>query len=168
MRVENEIVYKNDFFQVNVRNHVLSLNNLKGGAAILPVTRQKEIILIRIFRKPINAYSLEIPRGFKEKNETTLEAAIRELDEEIACTSSNIHYLGYVYPDSGLMDSKIDLYLALDTEIKENRVQAEEGIKEIEIIKYDTVLKMVDDGIINDAYTLAALQKSRKYLSAAK
>lgn len=57
---------------------------------------------------------LEIPRGFREKGETTRQAASRELMEEISGISDHYIYLGTIHPDSGIIDEELAIYLALN------------------------------------------------------
>lgn len=161
--MNNRVIYENNFFQVILRNNeVLSLKNLKGGAVILPVTKEKQVILMKIFRKPINTYSLEAPRGFKEVDEDSIETAKREMNEEISCVSNKIIFLGSMYPDSGLMDSKVDIYLGVDCVLKKDKLQSEEGIRKIELIDYKIAYEKAIEGEIMDSYTLVALLRSKK------
>ena len=55
----------------------------KGGVLIFPLTKDKKVILEKIFRIPIDSYSIELPAGAADrKNETFREVARRELREE--------------------------------------------------------------------------------------
>lgn len=119
---------------------------------------------MEIFRKPINAYSLEIPRGFKEDKEDSLVTAKRELYEEISCECRNIISLGSMYPDSGFIESKIDLYLGLGANLIENKLQEEEGIHKIKLLDFQKAIQMAIDGEILDSFTLVSLLRSQKYL----
>jgi ADP-ribose pyrophosphatase len=56
--------------------------NCKGVVAIVPVTDDKEVLLIRQFRPPVNGYVIEFPAGLNDKGDTLEEAARRELLEE--------------------------------------------------------------------------------------
>lgn len=163
--MEKQIIYANDYYQVFLDNRdILSLKNLKNGAAILPMTKNKKVILMEIFRKPVNEYSLEVPRGFKEEKEDSIETAKRELYEEITCECKEILSLGSMYPDSGFIDSKIDLYLGFGANLIGNKLQEEEGIHKLKLVDYDKAIHMAIEGEILDSYTLAALLRSQKYL----
>jgi ADP-ribose pyrophosphatase len=107
-------IYQNPYFNVKVKEDILSLESKVGGAAILPVTPEKKIILLNIFRPAIQSYSLEIPRGFAEPGEKPEETAKREMMEEISCTSGQIISMGSMYVDSGLMNTKTDLFIGLE------------------------------------------------------
>ena len=120
--------------------------------------------MMRIFRENVGEESWEIPRGFTENEENGFMTAQREMMEEISCESEKIINLGYIFTDTGLMDSKINLYLGINTEIKEDRLQKEEGINTIKFIDYDSVYNMALKGEINDSYTLAAILRSKPYI----
>lgn len=53
-----------------------------GVVIIVPVTREREVILIRQYRLVNGNYVMEFPAGLIEKGEGILEAARRELIEE--------------------------------------------------------------------------------------
>jgi NTP pyrophosphohydrolases including oxidative damage repair enzymes len=52
------------------------------SVVILAVTPDDEMILVRQYRQPLRAYSIELPAGYVDKNESNLKAAKRELKEE--------------------------------------------------------------------------------------
>lgn len=162
--MEKKIIFESDYFKIFLYNNIVSIENLKGGAAILPVTKDKKVILLNIYRRAINQYSLEIPRGFSEDGEEPINNAKREMQEEISCVSENIIPLGYMYVDSGLMNSKVNLFLGLDTIIENSMVQEEEGIKNIVLYDFDIVYKMALEGQINDSFTLAAILRSKRFM----
>ncbi|WP_017413601.1 NUDIX hydrolase [Clostridium tunisiense] len=162
--MEKKIIFENNYFKIFLYNNIVSIENLKGGAAILPVTKDKKVILLNIYRRAINQYSLEIPRGFSEDGEEPINNAKREMQEEISCVSENIIPLGYMHVDSGLMNSKVNLFLGLDTIIENSMVQEEEGIKNIVLYDFDIVYKMALEGQINDSFTLAAILRSKRFM----
>ena len=160
-----KIIFENEYFKIHLKDNVISLENLKGGAAILPITKDNKVLLAKIYRSIIDEISLEVPRGFSEKTENLEQTAKREMIEEISCSSNNIIDMGSFYPDTGLMSSEIKLYLGLDTVIDESDLQQEEGVRSLELYDYDRVYKMAINGEIKDAYTLAAILRSSKYIS---
>lgn len=150
-------VYQNSYFNVNVHNEILSIENKRGGAAILPITPDHKVILLEVYRKPVGAISFEIPRGFSEPGEKPEETAQREMQEEISCRCVSVKPLGSMYVDSGLMDSEIYLYAGMGTEINKKKVQEEEGIRKARLFNADEVWQMAMSGRIKDSFTLAAV-----------
>ena len=53
-----------------------------GAAAVLPVTDDGELLLVRQYRHALGRYTLEIPAGKRDGDEDFLVCAIRELKEE--------------------------------------------------------------------------------------
>lgn len=163
--MERSIVYRNDFVAIYKDDRdIVSLKNLKGGAVVLPITQDKKVILLNIYRKVIHKYVFEAPRGYREKGENTRVTAERELMEEISGKSDHYLSLGSVYPDTGLIDGQADLYLALNTILVQDGLQAEEGIHSIHIIDFYEAYQMAVEGKITDGYTIAALMRSRRYV----
>ena len=53
-----------------------------GGVAVIPVTDDNSIILVRQYRKAVERFLLEVPAGKLELNEEPRETAVRELKVE--------------------------------------------------------------------------------------
>ena len=54
-----------------------------GAAAVLPVTDDGELLLVRQYRHALGRYTLELPAGKRDGEEDFLVCAMRELEEEI-------------------------------------------------------------------------------------
>ncbi len=149
--------YENDYYQVNASPSGIFFKNKKGGVVILPLTPGGDPILINHYRHSIGDYVLELPRGFKQEGEDAIESAQRELKEELNIVSPEWIYLGYVYPDSGIIGGYIDLFMACRCEMESISVQTEEYINSYKIIPIDKLIKQVCEGKINDGFTIACL-----------
>lgn len=163
-----ELMFENKYYQLFVENEIISLRNKKGGAAILPLTADNKVLLLNIYRRAIGKYVLEVPRGFGEDGEEACRTAQREMLEEMSCTSEEIVPLGKLFVDSGLLSVHTDLFLGLNTTVLEDKVQAEEGIKELKAFEYKEVFDMVMDGRINDSFTIAVFMRSLKCVGLAR
>ena len=83
-----------------------------GAAAILPITKDGKIILVKQFRKPLEKEIWEIPAGKIDVTDNEpIETAMRELEEEIQMTG-DFSYLTDFYTSPGFANEKIYLYLA--------------------------------------------------------
>ena len=129
-----------------------------GGVVILAFKEDK-ILLVKQFRYPMKEVMLELPAGKLEQGEDPFEAAKRELEEETGYCANKWTDLGYVYTSPGYSDEKLYLYKAEDLEFTHCHPDEGEIIQAFEY-KYDDVLKMIDNGQINDAKTLCALLTS--------
>ena len=129
-----------------------------GGVVILAVKGDK-ILLVKQFRYPLKEVMFELPAGKLEIREDPFEAAKRELEEETGYCANKWTPLGYVYTSPGYSDEKLYLYKAEDLEFTHCHPDEGEIIEAFEY-KYEDVLKMVDNGEINDAKTLCALLRA--------
>lgn len=83
-----------------------------GGVAVVAITDEDEVLLVRQFRYPYKEILTEIPAGKREPGEDPLTTGIRELAEETGATADRFEPLGKVYPTPGYCDEIIYIYLA--------------------------------------------------------
>src|SRR5690606_4980625 len=72
-----------------------------GAVAIVPITEEGEVILVKQYRKAVEKELLEIPAGKLEIGEEPRETAIRELKEETGFSSAKIEYITEFYTSAG-------------------------------------------------------------------
>lgn len=140
----------------NGRESVREVVRHNGGAAILCLNAQEEVLLIRQFRYPYNEILLEIPAGKLEKNEDPYTAAVRELEEETGNRAAGLDYLGKIYPTCGYSSEIIYLYLAKDYVFTKTSFDEDECIEAC-FVPISRVQKMILSGEIKDAKTICAL-----------
>ncbi len=80
--------------------------------SVVAVTPQDELVLVRQYRPAVERYTLELPSGHVEKNETAAESARRELIEEAGFEAPQLDFLGKLLSDSGRNENRIWCYLA--------------------------------------------------------
>jgi ADP-ribose pyrophosphatase len=112
--------------------------NCKGIVAVVPVTDNKEVLLIRQFRPAVNGYVIEFPAGLNDKGDTLEEAARRELLEETGYTAKKMVFLTEGPLSSGASGEILTAYLANGLEFK--GVGKRDETEDIEVLK----LPMVD------------------------
>lgn len=128
------------------------------GVAVLP-RRGHEILLIEHFRHSTRRWHWEIPRGFGATGESPAETGERELLEETGLRPERMRPLGAVYPDTGLGDGQVALFLA---EVKGNpHVESNEGVRSCRFLDLHTVEAHIVAGEIDDGFTLAAFAQAR-------
>lgn len=127
-----------------------------GGAAIAAVTDDRKIIMVRQFRKPFDRGILEVPAGKLDGDEEPAKAALRELSEETGYTAGNLEKLTELYPSVGYTTEILYIYLA--TDLKAGKTHPDENeVLEVMEMDLEEVYRMVMDGKINDAKTIAAV-----------
>ena len=165
--LEMEIAFQNAFTTL-YNDHVLFPNGQKGqylrltwnmpvGAIALPILENGDVCLVRNFRHPIRKWSIEIPRGFGKHGESPLDTAVRELREETGLEAKEMLSLGFVTPDTGVLATRAELFLARDCRRMTSVERSKEAIKEILVKPYQQVVQMAIKGEIEDGYTIAAL-----------
>jgi ADP-ribose pyrophosphatase len=124
-----------------------------GACAIVALTSEGEVLLVRQTREAVKEALLEIPAGvFDVDGEDPADCAARELLEETGYRASNLRPLGSFYSSPGFTDERIDLFRA-DARPDAN---PEDGI-EVVPTRFDDAIAAVRDGRIKDAKTIAGL-----------
>ncbi len=72
-----------------------------GFAAIVPVTDEGTVVLVRQWRQPAGSFTLELPGGGVEGGEDLRETARRELLEETGYRAEDLSYLASVHTSPG-------------------------------------------------------------------
>ena len=128
-----------------------------GGAAVVPVLPNGDILLVRQFRYPIQQDLLELPAGKIDPGETPESAARRELVEEVGYQAGVLEPLGEFYTTPGFCTEKLYLYLARDlTPASESGDDDEELV--VEQFSLSELNTLLTSGRIADAKTLIGIQ----------
>lgn len=135
-----------------------------GAAAVVPVTDEGKILMVRQFRNALNRETLEIPAGkVDDPNEPRIECAYRELEEETGYRCDNLEYLMSMNTTVAFCDEAIDIFVA------RNLIPSHQHLDEDEIIyveewELSDLEELIYSGKLTDAKTTAAiLAYARKY-----
>lgn len=137
-----------------------------GGAAIviLHIGDRRIFLLEHHYRPFIRQTQIECPRGFAgitDKN--AVETIVRELEEECGIQiyewHSSISSLGYMYPDTGLTNNKVqlfqvDVYLSNGTNIQFQSHDDEELIEGFHFISESEFREQIKNGMITDSFSI--------------
>ncbi len=134
-----------------------------GGAAVLLV-KDSKVLLVKQFRYLYGKAIYEIPAGKLEKGEQPERAALRELEEETGYRAEKLVPMQQIYPSPGYTDEVIHIFFADGCKFVGQNLDEDEFLN-VEFIALNKVKKMIDDGEICDAKTVAAVYK---YLSLIK
>lgn len=139
-----------------------------GGVCVVPLTDEKEVMLVRQYRYVYGKEIIEIPAGKRDgKNEDVLEGAKRELKEELGIEAENFYYLGEMYPTPGYTDEILFMFAATSLTFGETNPDEDEFV-EPEKIHIDSLVDMIMNGEIKDAKTIGAVLKTKKLLDEGK
>lgn len=126
-----------------------------GAAAVLPVTSEGDVLLVRQWRPAIRRALTEIPAGILDVDgEDPLGCAARELFEETGYRHRSIEFLGGIYTSAGFVDEYIHLFEAWTGDEQEGF--PEDGI---EVLRrpFDEMVTAARAGRMRDAKTAVAL-----------
>lgn len=129
----------------------------KGAAAVIPVTDEGKIIMVKQYRNALDRFTIEIPAGGRNTpNEPTIECAARELEEETGYKSDDLELLISIKTTVAFCNELIDVYVAKN--LKPSKQKLDEG-EYVDVYEYDIeeLVQLVYDCTIQDAKTVAAI-----------
>lgn len=127
-----------------------------GAVAIVPVTKEGNIILVRQFRHPVGQILLEVPAGKLDPGEPPESCALRELAEETGFTSNKLRHLTSMYTTPGFSNEIIHVYLAEDL-IESDKQPDEDEFIHTEVFTPKQIKEMITSGELCDSKSLVAL-----------
>lgn len=169
--MKSERLYEGKIF--NVRVDTVELPDMKysrreiiehpGSVAVVALTDDGKVVLVKQFRKALERFSLEIPAGRIDLNEEPRETALRELKEETGYEAKKLEYLLEFYPSPGMLTEKVYIFLATDLIPGETDLDDGEFVEfdlvDIEDLKYE-----IETGSIMDGKTIIAYHLLENYL----
>ena len=152
-------VYK-DYMDINGKKAVWDFIHHDGAAAVLPITEDGRIILVRQYRNALNRYTLELPAGKVDSpDEPRILCAYRELEEETGWKVSSpdaLEFLIRVNTTVAFLDEEIDIFVARNMTKTAQHLDEDEDI-EVLTFTLDELLDKIYKGEIKDSKTLAAI-----------
>jgi ADP-ribose pyrophosphatase len=92
--------------------HEFQVLNSPDWVAIIPVTPNNELVMVRQYRHGIEQLSLEPPGGLVKDGQTPEQSAIEELEEETGYRAQAFHLLGWMHPMPAILTNRFYVYLA--------------------------------------------------------
>lgn len=128
-----------------------------GASAVIPVTDNNEIILVRQYRYPIQSLTMEIPAGKLDvAGEDPLECAKRELEEETGYSAQEYHFLTKLATTVGFSDEFIYIYAARGLKAGQQHTDEDEFINVV-TVPLAKAVEMVHSGEILDGKSVVAI-----------
>lgn len=152
---ERDYKYHNSF--INVReDQVLQPDGqpgryatvlMKPGVAILPINSKRIVYLSRQFRYAVGQESIEVVCGSLEEDEPPLEAAKREIEEELGIKAGEWVELGLFHLDTSIVHCPVYLFLAKELTFTQANQEGTEAIERLRM-SFDEAVQMVMDSEI--------------------
>jgi len=127
-----------------------------GAVAILAFTAQRELVLVKQYRKAAERFTVEIPAGTLGAGEEPRGCAIRELTEETGFAAGTLDSVCSFYTAVGFCTEVLHLFVAEGLQAGEQACEEDEDI-EIMTVPVPAAMEMVRDGSIVDSKTVAGV-----------
>lgn len=128
-----------------------------GAAAVVAVTDDNRILMVRQWRNPNQQEMPEIPAGkLDSRDEPTRLAAARELEEETGYRAGTLERLVTFRPTVAYSSERIDIYLATNLVKGEQHLDDDEFLG-VELWETSAVVQAIYDGTIEDGKTIAGV-----------
>ena len=170
-QIKTERLYKGTL--LGLRRDTVQLSNGKqatreivehpGAVAIVAITKDKELVMVRQFRKPTGQIMLEIPAGVPKKREKGADTARRELEEETGFYAKKIRKIWQGYASPGYSNEVIHFYLAQDMYRLKQKTDEDEFV-EVDLIDVEACSDMLKNGKIIDNKTMIGIIIAEKVL----
>ncbi len=131
---------------------------------VVPVTDGSEIVFVRQYRHPVRDWTLEVPAGSVEDGETPLEAAERELAEEVGGRAREWRHLTTFYSSSAHLSLRSDAFLATGVLLGTPQPSEDEALV-VERMALDDALRHASGGKLVEGQTALALLLAAPYLN---
>ncbi len=164
-RLNRELKFKGkiiDFYQDTIEvdgDHTVVWDFIKhkGAAAVVPVTEDGRILMVRQYRNALDRYTLEIPAGaLDSEDEPGLTCAARELEEETGYRSDNLERLITLRTTVAFCNERIEVYVAKNLIPSKQHLDEDEFI-DLKAYSLNDLKQKIFTGEIEDAKTVASL-----------
>ena len=171
-RVKKNLVYKGRSFNVFV-DDILFPSGKQGKfeylekfpfVAVIARTNKNKIILVGQYRYTEKAYSWELIEGGVEKNESPLQAAKREFEEEAGLRAKKWKKVGKFIVGTGSFKQECFVFLAEDLHKGNQQPEHSGDIMKVKQVSISQLDKMIKQEKIFEGPTLAALYLAKDYL----
>ncbi len=164
-RINRELKYKGkilDFYQDTMeidgnRTAVWDFISHKGAAAVVPVTAEGKILMVRQYRNALDRYTLEIPAGALDSaDEPGIVCAGRELEEETGFQCESLEWLITLRTTVAFCNEKIEVFAGRNLIPSHQHLDEDEFI-DIQEYTIEELKEKIFSGEIEDSKTIAAL-----------
>jgi len=136
--------------------------NGRGAVMVVPFLTPDTLLLIREYSCGTHAYELGFPKGLIDPGETPVEAANRELKEEIGYGANKFVQLKSLAMAPTYFGSTMHIFIA--TELYEQRLEGDEP-EELEVVPWDYNHsdELMSQADFSDARSVAALLMTQQH-----
>lgn len=168
-KISGRTAYKNPWIRVREdkvirpdgKKGIYGILEIPNGVAVVALDKENKVYLIGEWRYPIFKYSWSVICGTRDKDESPLASAKRELLEEANVKAKKWKKLITFHTTPGISDEKVFVYLATDLESAYGKQEETEMIR-VKKVKFEKALEMIEKGNITDSYAIISLLKAKE------
>lgn len=167
----SEVKYKNPWISVREdkvirpdgKDGIFGVVEMVAGVSVLPLDEDGYVYLTKEYRYAIERESIEVVSGGVDADEGPLEAAKRELKEEIGAEAREWVELGQIDPFTSVVKSPASLFLAKGLVFLAANPEGTEIIDMVKI-KFKDAVRMVMESEITHGQSCVLILKTSEYL----
>ncbi|MCX7106996.1 MAG: ADP compounds hydrolase NudE [Methylococcales bacterium] len=151
------------FSNGELRNYErLARGNPGGAVLIVPMLDNETVLLIREYSAGVHRYEVGLPKGKTDVNESFLEAADRELKEEVGFGARQLHHLSSFSLAPSYLEHTTEIVIARD--LYPEKLMGDEP-EELEVIPWQlsNINNLIASGKCTEARSIAALFMTIEY-----
>lgn len=169
--LSSEQVYRNPWISVREdkvirpggNEGIFGVIEMQTGSTVLAIDEENMIYLVKEYKYGIEKDSMELMSGAIDEGESPLDAAKRELEEEIGIEAKEWVDFGLVNPFTTIVNSPNYMFLAMG--ITKSEQNLDEGeVLEIEKVPFSEAVNMVMKSEITHAASCVLILKANEYL----
>lgn len=149
------------------RNYTRLITHGLGAVIVVPMLDRETVLLAREYACGLHHYELGLPKGRVEKGEAFLDAANRELKEEIGYGARDLREINAFSLAPGYMTHVTHIVLARD--LYEEKLEGDEP-EELDVVPWpiNDLHSLAERADCTEGRTIAALYFARDYLNSEK
>lgn len=152
-------IYK-DYIDANGHKAVWDFIHHDGAAAVLPVTADGKILMVRQYRNALDRFTLELPAGKVDSPEEERRiCAFRELEEETGFKiekPEDLEFLIRIDTTVAFCNEQIDIFIARDLKESKQHLDEDEYIN-VEAWELKDLIELIYKGEIKDSKTVSGI-----------
>ena len=135
-----------------------------AAVIVVAITDDHHALLVQEYGIGIEGYQWSVPKGKVDPGESYCEAANRELKEEAGFGARDLTLLNCMTQSPNYMEHETQIVLAQG--LYEERLEGDEPEElDVKTVHLDDISKVVNDGDISEARSIAALYLVKDYLA---
>jgi len=157
-------VYEDKVIQPNGDPGIFSTVKMKQGVCVLPIDDNGYVYLAKEFQYAVGKDCINASCGGIEDGEVPIDAAKRELKEELGIEANEWTKLGVVNPFTSQINAPMHLFLVKSLNFTKPSPDETEQIEMVKV-KFEKAVEMVMDDKIHQGPSAIIILKAKEYLN---